>query len=87
MKMRFSTPVILCVAALVSSASAHPGHDVSNEIEERATFFKAIRRSDLSHCAAKLEARGLAKRNTVRRSATLKSSVKSGQFATRRTCK
>lgn len=77
-KMRFSTPIIICFTALASSTLAHPGHDLTEEIYERATFFKAIRRNDLSHCAAKLEARGLAKRNTERRSATLQGSVKTG---------
>jgi hypothetical protein len=71
--MRFSA---LVLAALTSLAIAHPGHDLSEELAERADFFKATRRSDLAHCAEEIETRGLAKRNAVRHSMTVKGSIK-----------
>lgn len=62
--MRFST---VFTAILVAGAAAHPGHDLSEEITERRAFKRVTRRNDLSHCAAKLEARGIEKRNLMRR--------------------
>lgn len=51
--------------------SAHPGHDISQEIAERKEFLGSVKRSDLSHCATKLKARGNHKRNVARRAAAL----------------
>lgn len=54
--MLFSTLVV--VTALASFGNAHPGANVAQELEERAVGMKGLPR-DLSHCAAKLEARGI----------------------------
>jgi hypothetical protein len=66
--MRFST--LLSVSGLLSVAAAHPGHDINEEILERRAFKSATRRSDLGHCADKLAARGIERRNMARRVAT-----------------
>lgn len=54
---------------LCGLALAHPGHDISQEIKERRDFKALSKHSDLSHCASKLRARGVEKRNHLRRSA------------------
>jgi hypothetical protein len=65
--MRFSNG--LCsLALLAGSALAHPGHDLTEEIQERRDFLGAVKRADLSHCASKLAARRLDARNHARRS-------------------
>lgn len=58
---------LLCL----SSVSAHPGHDLTEEIAERKQFLSSVKRSDLSHCAVKLKARGISNRNVARREAAL----------------
>jgi hypothetical protein len=58
-------------AILAASVSAHPGHDVQHEIEARAAFMKTSGR-DLSHCAAKMKARGLDHSSIQRRAAVAK---------------
>ncbi|KAH8899891.1 aromatic compound dioxygenase [Thozetella sp. PMI_491] len=64
--MHFST--LLSGAALAATlVAAHPGHDIHAEIEERATFLNMLTRKDLSHCAAKMKARGLEARAISRR--------------------
>ncbi|KAF2445633.1 aromatic compound dioxygenase [Karstenula rhodostoma CBS 690.94] len=68
--MRF-TQTVLSGLTLLSAVSAHPGHDLTQEIAERREFLSSVKRSDLSHCAAKLKARGVNKRNVVRREAAL----------------
>lgn len=50
--------------------TSHPGHDINHEIEERAKALENIPR-DISHCAAKLKARGHQERTISRRSALL----------------
>lgn len=69
------------VAALLFGQSvAHPGHSVEHEIEERSAYLKHAKK-DLSHCQAKLAARGVQARAIERRSATvseLRDVVKSG---------
>jgi hypothetical protein len=62
-------------AILATSISAHPGHDVSHEIEARAAFMKTSKR-DLSHCAAKMKARGLDHSSVQRRAAVAKAERK-----------
>jgi hypothetical protein len=66
--MKLLTPV-LASAILATSVAAHPGHDMHAEMAERAAFTKYSKR-DLSHCAAKLKARGLEQRAIARRAAT-----------------
>lgn len=56
---------------MASSVLAHPGHDTRHEIDERAAFMKNSKR-DLSHCAAKMKARGLEARAIQRRAAIVK---------------
>lgn len=65
--MRFASTVISGLTLLAGSAIAHPGHDISQEIQERRDFLNNVKRTDLSHCAAKLKARGVDKRNVARR--------------------
>ncbi|KAH9904220.1 aromatic compound dioxygenase [Xylariomycetidae sp. FL2044] len=68
--MRFATTVVASGLALMSGvAVAHPGHDISGEVAERRAFLAGQKRADLSHCAAKLKARGLSDRNVRRRAA------------------
>lgn len=61
----------LVSALLVGESFAHPGMSVAEmnkEIAERSAYLKTAKR-DLSHCAAKMKARGLAKRGLDRRTA------------------
>ncbi|KFY21537.1 hypothetical protein V493_07330 [Pseudogymnoascus sp. VKM F-4281 (FW-2241)] len=70
--MRFFSTLVVASAFMTSSVLAHPGHDTRHEIEERAAFMKNSKR-DLSHCVAKMKARGLEARAIQRRSAIAKS--------------
>ncbi|KAA8563727.1 hypothetical protein MFRU_024g00840 [Monilinia fructicola] len=72
--MRFSAAAI--AAILAGFAMAHPGHDVKQEIAERASFMSQLKTRDLSHCSAKLKARGLEQAAVARRSAIAKSERK-----------
>ncbi|KAI1373972.1 aromatic compound dioxygenase [Hypoxylon crocopeplum] len=77
--MRFASSVISGLALLVGSTVAHPGHDISHEIKERREFLNSVKRTNLDHCAPKLKARGVEKRNVERRAALLeKARVKRG---------
>lgn len=62
--MRFSG--LLSASLLAAVAVAHPGHDHHAEMAERRSMLQHSRR-DLSHCAAKLKARGIEARNVKRR--------------------
>ncbi|KAI0908122.1 aromatic compound dioxygenase [Ustulina deusta] len=73
--MRFSTFLATSTAVLVT---AHPGADHQNEILQRREFISNSKRSDLSHCAAKLSARGIAQRGVQRRKALADARSKSG---------
>lgn len=68
--MHFSTTLIAAVAALFASTTiAHPGHDHSAEIAARSSFLgMSTTKRDLSHCSAKLKARGVEARGIERRS-------------------
>lgn len=66
--MRFNS-LASGLAVLSGLASAHPGHDLTQEIAERRDFLGSVKRSDLSHCADKLKSRGVMERNVARRSA------------------
>jgi hypothetical protein len=60
----------LFVAALLPAAGlAHPGHDVTAEIAQRAAYMAQAERRSLSHCAAKLKERGIEQRSIARRQA------------------
>jgi len=67
--MRFSNT--LAVVALLSSAIAHPGHDHTADIAERAAFMKTSKR-DLSTCSEQMKKRGLEQRAIHRRAAKMK---------------
>lgn len=69
--MRFSATLVATVLSFSSLVAAHPGHDHSKEIEARAAFMKTSKR-DLTHCAAKRQARGVETRAVARRAATAK---------------
>ncbi|KAI0452299.1 aromatic compound dioxygenase [Xylaria acuta] len=73
--MRVSTILAASAAVLVA---AHPGHDHSDEILQRRDFISNTKRSDLSHCAAKLKARGVEQRSTLRRRALADARSKRG---------
>jgi hypothetical protein len=70
--MRLSS---LAAAALLSSmfVHGHLGHDIKREIEDRGAKLQQISRRDLSHCSAKLKARGFEQRIIERRSEILRS--------------
>lgn len=63
----YLTPAI--IAAILGFATAHPGHDIHGEAHERREYLTTAKRADLSHCAAKLEARALRNQAIARRSA------------------
>ena len=65
--MRLSKVIVGAFAAAVS-VSAHPGHDHTAEMAERAAALSQFARRDLSHCAEKIKARGLEARAVARRS-------------------
>ncbi|KAI1631627.1 aromatic compound dioxygenase [Biscogniauxia mediterranea] len=69
--MYFTQTVVSGLALLSSSVIAHPGHDLTQEIAERREFLSSVKRTDLTHCAEKLKARGVTERNVARRSAML----------------
>jgi hypothetical protein len=66
-EMKFITPLTVA-SILATSVAAHPGHDARHEMEERAAFMQTSKR-DLSHCAAKMKARGLDHSSIQRRAA------------------
>ncbi|KAL3422060.1 hypothetical protein PVAG01_06216 [Phlyctema vagabunda] len=68
--MRWSN--ILSAALITSVVQAHPGHDIDQEIAERAEHLASNPRRDISHCAAKLKARGHQQRTIDRRSGILR---------------
>jgi protocatechuate 3,4-dioxygenase beta subunit len=77
--MQFITPLIIATI-LASNVIAHPGHDVRTEIAERASFMQTSKR-DLSHCAAKMKARGMDKRSVARRASMAKAARKKRSIA------
>lgn len=69
--MRFTQSFASGLALFSTSAIAHPGHDLTQEIAERRDFLGSVKRADLSHCASKLRARGVEQRNVARRTAAV----------------
>ncbi|KAJ3561147.1 hypothetical protein NPX13_g9058 [Xylaria arbuscula] len=69
--MRFTQSFASGLALFSASAVAHPGHDLTQEIAERRDFLGSVKRTDLSHCASKLKARGINQRNVARRNAAV----------------
>ncbi|GAP89515.1 putative extracellular dioxygenase [Rosellinia necatrix] len=76
--MRFSTVLAASAATLVV---AHPGEDHHDEVLARRDFISNVKRSDLSHCAAKMKARGIEKRAMMRRRALADARSKRGILA------
>ena len=68
---------LLCLAAATLLASiivqAHPGHDIRQEIKERAAKLQHVTKRDLSHCLANLKASGFEQRIIERKSEILRS--------------
>ncbi|KEQ81087.1 intradiol ring-cleavage dioxygenase [Aureobasidium pullulans EXF-150] len=62
---------ILASLALASAAAAHPGHDPREEALERRTYYDSVPQTkrSLSHCEARIKARGLGQRSLARRDA------------------
>lgn len=58
---------VFAAALMAGSALAHPGHSVTEEIQERREYLSKAKVRDLSHCAAKIKARGLEAKNMARR--------------------
>jgi len=79
--MRFSILAAVTATLLGSSVLAHPGHDIREELAERAEFLKHSKK-DLSHCAASLKRRGIEARNVARRSAAVKNLRKKRSLST-----
>lgn len=61
---------LLTTTLLLGQAIAHPGHNVEEEALERRAFLKHSKK-DLSHCSAKLKARGVEARALERRAAAV----------------
>ncbi|KAG9569634.1 aromatic compound dioxygenase, partial [Aureobasidium melanogenum] len=57
--------------ALASITAAHPGHDPRGEALERRSYYNSVpaTKRSLSHCEAKIKARGLEQRSLARREA------------------
>jgi hypothetical protein len=77
--MQLITPLI-AATLLASNVIAHPGHDIRAEMAERAAFMQTSKR-DLSHCAAKMKARGMDKRTISRRAAVAEDARKNRSIA------
>ncbi|KAF7586028.1 hypothetical protein BBP40_009662, partial [Aspergillus hancockii] len=72
--VQLASTLIAGLAGLTSVVSAHPGHDITAEAAERATFLKnaPLRSRSLDQCATKLRARGQEKKNIARREQAVK---------------
>ncbi|PBP19802.1 extracellular dioxygenase [Diplocarpon rosae] len=71
---------LVALAAVATHVVAHPGHDINEEIAQRAAYMQHAKK-DLSHCAAKLKARGLDKSSVARRAAAIKEARKKRSIA------
>jgi hypothetical protein len=76
--MRLSS--IFTAGLAATAVSAHPGHDHAAEVTERSAMLSLMTRSDLSHCAAKIKARGLEARSVARRRALVSQLLKRGNL-------
>ncbi|KAK8052549.1 extracellular dioxygenase [Apiospora rasikravindrae] len=74
--MHFTNALLGVLAA--TQVLAHPGHDVREEALARRTYLENAKRTDLSHCAAKLRARGHEQRGVQRRQALAAENAKRG---------
>jgi hypothetical protein len=81
--MQFIASVLAASALLSSSVVAHPGQsalEMRAEQAERAAFLQHSKK-DLSHCAAKMKARGLENKSIARRQAMAKNARKKRDIA------
>lgn len=60
------------VTLLLTYVAAHPGHDTRQEVEQHSAYIQH-RKRDLTHCGAKIKARGLEARSVARRHASVES--------------
>lgn len=69
--MVYFPPAFIAFAAsfLSHQALAHPGHDGTAEMHQRAAYMATAERRSLAHCAAHLKARGHEERLIARRKA------------------
>ncbi|KAK6208456.1 hypothetical protein LQW54_006802 [Pestalotiopsis sp. IQ-011] len=68
--MRF-IQVVAPLAVFANAAIGHGNHNIREEIKERRDFLAPQKRTSLGHCSDKLKARGLDRRNIVRRAASV----------------
>ena len=66
--MQLLSPLAI-VGLYAINVLAHPGHDIREELAERAAFLKETPHRDLRHCASQLAARGITQKNVHRRAA------------------
>jgi hypothetical protein len=81
--MQLITSILATSALLSSNVFAHPGQsalEMRAEMAERAAFMQHSKK-DLSHCAAKMKARGLEARSLTRREAVAKNARKKRDIA------
>ncbi|KAF2176559.1 extracellular dioxygenase-like protein [Zopfia rhizophila CBS 207.26] len=58
---------LLVASVLPTTLHAHPGHDASAEMAQRAAYMEKAERRSLAHCAAKLKDGGIEQRSIARR--------------------
>lgn len=63
-----SSKLLTTIALAAGFVSAHPGHDINQEIAERRAYVGSASQASLAHCTEKLRARGIEQRNIARRS-------------------
>jgi hypothetical protein len=83
LNMQFIASALAVSAFLSSNVVAHPGQssiEMRAEMAERAAFMQYSKK-DLSHCAAKMKARGLEARSLARREAIAKNARKKRDIA------
>ncbi|KAK3320781.1 Intradiol ring-cleavage dioxygenase [Cercophora scortea] len=71
---------VLASALAATLVAGHPGHDHAAEALERRQIMSMMERKDLSHCAAKIKARGLEARSIARRNAAASKLLKRGNL-------
>ncbi|KAF2023495.1 aromatic compound dioxygenase [Setomelanomma holmii] len=84
--VHFSLAFVAAAAIFLSRlAFAHPGHDINEEIAERAAFFSSTEYTNLDHCAEKLQARSavmIERRKAMVEHLRAKRSIKKRDFDT-----
>lgn len=74
--MHFSTALVSAFAAAL--VVAHPGANVEAEALERRDYLATAKRTNLDHCSAQLQARGLRQTAALRRRAVAEKKAKRG---------